>query len=75
MEERESFVLSPNSAIIDGPEDAIKNLNIAISLLGAIVREHLINSDEPVDNDTVDALGIVEASVASIDMWLERLGK
>ncbi|QNN98449.1 hypothetical protein SEA_LILMARTIN_241 [Streptomyces phage LilMartin] len=74
MEEREKFVLTPASSIVDSPHEAIKNLNISVTLLRAILKETLLNSDLPIDNDTVDALDIIEQTTASVDMYLERLG-
>lgn len=74
MEEREAFVIKPSAAIIDNPDEAIRNLNISVSLLSAILKDALINSTLPIDDDTIDAFGIVEQSAASINMYLERLG-
>lgn len=74
MEEREAFVIKPSAAIIDSPDEAIRNLNISVSLLSAILKDALINSTLPIDDDTIDAFGIVEQSAASINMYLERLG-
>ncbi|AST15425.1 hypothetical protein SEA_SAMISTI12_240 [Streptomyces phage Samisti12] len=74
MDERESFVLTTDSAIIDSVEEAVRNLNISVSLLSAILQEALAKAKVPVDDDTIDAFGIVEQSTASINMFLERLG-
>lgn len=76
MEEREAFVLAPSSAIIDSPEEAIRNLNISVSLLSAILKDIFINMEGiiPLDDDTVDTFGIIEQSAAGINMYLERLG-
>lgn len=74
MEEREAFVIKPSAAIIDSADEAIRNLNISVSLLSAILKDALINSALPVDDDTIDAFAIVEQSRASINMYLERLG-
>ncbi|ASR76624.1 hypothetical protein SEA_TRIBUTE_234 [Streptomyces phage Tribute] len=74
MDERESFVLTTDSAIIDSVEEAVRNLNISVSLLSAILQEALAKAKVPIDDDTVDAFGIVEQSTASINMFLERLG-
>lgn len=73
MEDRESFVLTPDSAIVDSPDEAIRVLNISVSLLSAIVQDMLLSSDE-IDDDTVDAIGIVRQSVEGVNMYLERLG-
>lgn len=73
MEERESFVLTPDSAIIDSPEEAIRNLNISVSLLSAIIQDLLANLGIEADDDTVDAFGIINQSAASINMLLERM--
>lgn len=76
MEEREAFVLTPSSAIIDSQDEAIRNLNISVSLLSAIIKDMFINMAGviPLDDDTVDTFGIIEQSTASINMYLERLG-
>jgi hypothetical protein len=76
MEERDAFVLSPSSAIIDSPEEAIRNLNISVSLLSAILKDIFINMAGvlPLDDDTIDTFGIIEQSSAGINMYLERLG-
>jgi hypothetical protein len=76
MEEREAFVLAPGSAIIDSPDEAIRNLNISVALLSAIIKDVFINMAPliPLDDDTVDTFGIIEQSTASINMYLERLG-
>ncbi len=73
MEERETFVLTTDSAIIDTPEEAIRNLNISVSLLSAILQDFLINEGFEIDDDTADAFGIVKQSTASVNMFLERL--
>jgi hypothetical protein len=73
-EEREAFVLTTDTAIIDTPDEAIRNLNISVSLLSAILQEALLKARVPVDDDTIDAFGIVEASTASVNMYLERQG-
>ncbi|QRI46184.1 hypothetical protein SEA_CROSS_237 [Streptomyces phage Cross] len=52
----------------------MRNLNISVSLLSAILQEALAKAKVPIDDDTVDAFGIVEQSTASINMFLERLG-
>ncbi|ASN73271.1 hypothetical protein SEA_WARPY_241 [Streptomyces phage Warpy] len=74
MEERESFVLTTDSAIIDSVEEAVRNINISVSLLSAILQEALTKAKVPVDDDTIDAFGIIEQSTASVNMYLERLG-
>ncbi|AIW02697.1 hypothetical protein SEA_EVY_227 [Streptomyces phage Evy] len=74
MEERESFVLTTDSAIIDSVEEAVRNINISVSLLSAILQEALAKAKVPVDDDTIDAFGIIEQSTASVNMYLERLG-
>lgn len=73
-EEREAFVLTTDSAIISTPDEAIRNLNISVALLSAILKETIVKSKVPVDNDTIDAFGIVEQATASISMYLEGLG-
>lgn len=73
-EEREAFVLTPDSAIIATPDEAIRNLNISVALLSAILKETIVKSKVPVDNDTIDAFGIVEQATASVNMYLEGLG-
>lgn len=72
--ERESFVLTPDSAIVDSPDEAIRVLNISVSLLSAIVQEMLANSNVDIEDDTIDAIGIVRQSVEGVNMYLERLG-
>jgi hypothetical protein len=72
-DEREAFVLTPGTAIIDSPDEAIRNLNISISLLSAILQEALVKSGIEVDDDTLDAFGIIEQSTASVNMYLERM--
>lgn len=72
MDEREAFVLTPDSAIVDSPDEAIRVLNISVSLLAAIMQDALAHSD--VDDDTIDAFGIVRQSVEGVNMYLERLG-
>jgi hypothetical protein len=73
-EERESFVLTTDSAIIDSVEEAVRNVNISVSLLSAILQEALAKAKIPLDDDTIDAFGIIEQSTASVNMYLERLG-
>ena len=74
MEDRESFVLTPDSAIVDSPDEAIRVLNISVSLLSAIVQEILFNTNVDIEDDTIDAIGIVRQSVEGVNMYLERLG-
>ncbi|QJD50952.1 hypothetical protein KNV00_gp067 [Streptomyces phage Bmoc] len=74
MEEREAFVLTPSSAIVDSPEEAIRVLNISVSLLSAIVQDLLLTFEDGIDDDTIDAIGIVKQSTEGVNMYLERLG-
>lgn len=73
-EEREAFVLTADTAIVDSAEEAIRCLNISVAVLTAILGETLLKLKEPIDDDTIDALGIVEQSTASVNMYLERNG-
>lgn len=73
-EEREAFILTTDTAIVDSPEEAIRCLNISVSLLSAILQEALLKAKIPVDDDTIDAFGIIEQSSASVNMYLERNG-
>ncbi len=72
--EREAFVLKPSSAIVDSPEEAIRVLNISVSLLSAIVQDLLLTFGDKIDDDTIDAIGIVRQSTEGVNMYLERLG-
>lgn len=72
-DEREAFRLTPGTTIIDSPDEAIRNLNISISLLSVVLQEALIRAGIHVDNDSADAFTCIEQSTESVNMYLERM--
>jgi hypothetical protein len=74
-EERDAYTLVPALTIIDNPDEGLRALNISMSLLSAIVKDFLIDMEVDFSNDMIDSFGIIDQTIAAINMYLERIGK
>lgn len=73
MEEKEVNVLTADAAIVDSSDEALRNLTLAVGLLGAVVKDMLIAYGE-INDELEEAFGLIEQSRQSALMYLERMG-
>lgn len=73
MEEREIHVLTTDAAVVENSDEALRNLTLAVSLIGAIVKNTLVTYGE-MDPELEDAFGLIEQSIGSVHMYMERMG-
>jgi len=67
------YNITAKAAIVDSNEEALRNLFVASTLLTAVLKSQTVALGM-VDQDVADVFNILDQTLESVNMYLERVG-